>query len=82
MSPDGQTVVTGAGDETLRFWNCFSRKKMKQDDALNPQDQVICSNEAYTVRFVTSREGSHFQTLLSYNTTLRDAISQSKAQTL
>ncbi|KAF4672612.1 substrate-specific activator of APC-dependent proteolysis [Perkinsus chesapeaki] len=22
-SPDGQTVVTGAGDETLRFWNIF-----------------------------------------------------------
>ena len=21
MSPDGQTIVTGAGDETLRFWN-------------------------------------------------------------
>jgi cell division cycle 20-like protein 1, cofactor of APC complex len=23
MSPDGQSVVTGAGDETLRFWNVF-----------------------------------------------------------
>ncbi|KAL6076452.1 Protein FIZZY-RELATED 2 [Balamuthia mandrillaris] len=23
LSPDGQTVVTGAGDETLRFWNVF-----------------------------------------------------------
>lgn len=23
MSPDGQNVVTGAGDETLRFWNIF-----------------------------------------------------------
>ncbi|OQR95729.1 WD repeat-containing protein srw1 [Achlya hypogyna] len=23
MSPDGQTIVTGAGDETLRFWNAF-----------------------------------------------------------
>lgn len=22
-SPDGQTLVTGAGDETLRFWNIF-----------------------------------------------------------
>lgn len=22
-SPDGQTVVTGAGDETLRFWSVF-----------------------------------------------------------
>ena len=27
MSPDGQTIVTGAGDETLRFWNAFPRKK-------------------------------------------------------
>jgi cell division cycle 20-like protein 1 (cofactor of APC complex) len=23
MSPDGQTIVTGAGDETLRFWKIF-----------------------------------------------------------
>lgn len=25
MSPDGQTIVTGAGDETLRFWNAFQK---------------------------------------------------------
>ena len=23
MSPEGNTIVTGAGDETLRFWNIF-----------------------------------------------------------
>ena len=23
MSPDGSTIVTGAGDETLRFWQVF-----------------------------------------------------------
>ncbi|XP_057491372.1 protein FIZZY-RELATED 3-like [Actinidia eriantha] len=27
MSPDGQTIVTGAGDETLRFWNVFPSTK-------------------------------------------------------
>eukprot|EP00249_Psilotum_nudum_P013438 c24334_g1_i3 orf=767-2278(-) len=27
MSPDGQTIVTGAGDETLRFWNVFPSPK-------------------------------------------------------
>ena len=27
MSPDGQTVVTGAGDETLRFWKCFGKRE-------------------------------------------------------
>ncbi len=26
MSPDGTTIVTGAGDETLRFWNIFPSK--------------------------------------------------------
>jgi len=28
MSPDGETIVTGAGegDETLRFWNVFPPK--------------------------------------------------------
>lgn len=24
LSPDGQTVVSAAGDETLRFWKCFA----------------------------------------------------------
>ncbi|EPS70724.1 hypothetical protein M569_04033, partial [Genlisea aurea] len=27
MSPDGQTIVTGAGDETLRFWSVFPSAK-------------------------------------------------------
>lgn len=26
MSPDGSTIVTGAGDETLRFWSIFPSK--------------------------------------------------------
>ncbi|KAF9611791.1 hypothetical protein IFM89_035776 [Coptis chinensis] len=29
MSPDGQTIVTGAGDETLRFWNVFPSLKLQ-----------------------------------------------------
>ncbi|KAK0754926.1 WD40-repeat-containing domain protein [Schizothecium vesticola] len=27
MSPDGRVVVTGAGDETLRFWNLFGQRR-------------------------------------------------------
>lgn len=27
LSPDGETIVTGAGDETLRFWNVFDKNK-------------------------------------------------------
>lgn len=26
MSPDGENIVTGSGDETLRFWKVFARK--------------------------------------------------------
>lgn len=29
MSPCGQNIVTGAGDETLRFWNIFPNAKFK-----------------------------------------------------
>ena len=30
MSPDGESVVTGAGDETLRFWNIFSKSNTQK----------------------------------------------------
>jgi cell division cycle 20-like protein 1 (cofactor of APC complex) len=26
MSPDRETITTGAGDEILRFWNAFSKR--------------------------------------------------------
>ncbi|KAL2919804.1 substrate-specific activator of APC-dependent proteolysis [Polyrhizophydium stewartii] len=29
MSPDGESIVTGAGDETLRFWTVFNKKSPK-----------------------------------------------------
>ncbi|KAF8914880.1 WD40-repeat-containing domain protein [Mucidula mucida] len=32
MSPEGETIVTGAGDETLRFWNAFPRKEVPRAD--------------------------------------------------
>ncbi|KAI1097460.1 WD domain-containing protein [Jackrogersella minutella] len=33
MSPDGRTIVTGAGDETLRFWTVFGRRPGQRDDS-------------------------------------------------
>ena len=43
LSPDGQTIVTGAGDETLRFWNVFTKTKDKVDSEslLSPQSRTI-----------------------------------------
>ncbi|GAA5866986.1 hypothetical protein JCM8547_008399 [Rhodosporidiobolus lusitaniae] len=42
-SPDGQTIVTGAGDETLRFWNAFPKGKVERKadtSALSPFGQI------------------------------------------
>lgn len=37
MSPDGESIVTGAGDETLRFWNMFpSSSKTSRNSKLMP----------------------------------------------
>jgi len=39
VSPDGENIVTGAGDETLRFWKVFPGKKdhlTKQVSLLTP----------------------------------------------
>jgi len=35
MSPCGQTICTGAGDETLRFWNVFPSPKSRTDSGLS-----------------------------------------------
>lgn len=38
MSPEGETIVTGAGDETLRFWNAFPKKG---GDGTGPEGSVL-----------------------------------------
>jgi len=32
VSPDGRTIVTGAGDETLRFWSVFAPPRARAGD--------------------------------------------------
>ncbi|XP_047110232.1 fizzy-related protein homolog [Schistocerca piceifrons] len=32
VSPDGESIVTGAGDETLRFWNVFSKTRSQKEN--------------------------------------------------
>ena len=36
MSPDGENIVTGAGDETLRFWKVFQKPKLIRQSVLEP----------------------------------------------
>jgi cell division cycle 20-like protein 1 (cofactor of APC complex) len=45
MNPEGDTLVTGAGDETLRFWNVFP-KSYSEDS----QNKSILIGDATSLR--------------------------------
>lgn len=47
MSPDGTTIVTGAGDETLRFWKISENKRI---DPLNLKEM----NSLYTANILSN----------------------------
>lgn len=42
MSPSGETIVTGAGDETLRFWNVFPSAKNQKGSAYRTSQLSPC----------------------------------------
>lgn len=42
MSPDGATIVTGAGDETLRFWEVFPSTEAGSNFHVSVLDEGIC----------------------------------------
>lgn len=41
MSPDGQNIVTGAGDETLRFWSVFGKSKFDEAKRISILDPAL-----------------------------------------
>lgn len=41
MSPDGESIVTGAGDETLRFWKVFPKQKKVEKQKSLIQDSAF-----------------------------------------
>jgi len=41
MSPDGQTVVSAAADETLRLWKCFAVDPVKKKSKPNPTSSSL-----------------------------------------
>jgi cell division cycle 20-like protein 1, cofactor of APC complex len=44
MSPDGESIVTGAGDETLRFWKVFPKQ------AKEKKTPSLISESAFAIR--------------------------------
>ena len=50
MSPDGCTLVTGASDETLRFWNINERDKIKKKNKDKNSDNILsCFNSLMSI---------------------------------
>ncbi|CAI5716046.1 unnamed protein product [Peronospora farinosa] len=49
MSPDGQTIVTGAGDKTLRFWNAFPHTNAQRGSRFGT-DQMLPLNVGNEIR--------------------------------
>jgi WD40 repeat protein len=51
---DGESIVTGAGDETLRFWNVFSKarsQKVRSKIVIYPRSNLkknsfFCRNQS------------------------------------
>ncbi len=46
MSPDGKTIVTGAGDETLRFWSMFP----KSDESAHNKHEELAPINRISIR--------------------------------
>jgi len=46
MSPDGQTVVSAAGDETIRFWKCFADSDKRKGTTAKPTSRLTDTNSA------------------------------------
>lgn len=63
MSPDGETIVTGAGDETLRFWHAFPKKKLNSSSSVG----TTCSSSSMMATSATSN-GSPIQSNGIYGT--------------
>ncbi|KAE9465276.1 hypothetical protein C3L33_02816, partial [Rhododendron williamsianum] len=66
MSPDGQTIVTGAGDETLRFWNVFPSVKTTVSEAITIPDEIEPSLESFCIREFRRSSCQNFKRLSTF----------------
>jgi cell division cycle protein 20 (cofactor of APC complex) len=49
-SPDGSTVVSGAADETLRFWNVFGHESKKKGSEMNSGTSGLVGKQSGSLR--------------------------------
>ncbi len=51
QSPDGKTIATAAGDETLRFWKIFDiQAKDKYKSSVSPSTPRMFNNKGMLLR--------------------------------
>ena len=46
MNPDGSQIVTGAGDQSLRFWNVFPKSKSTKIGSSNGPNVIGSGNSS------------------------------------
>lgn len=57
QSPDGTTVVSGAADETLRFWRVFAEAAVAQKVTQFPKKLYMCHLQMRVCVLVLLRQG-------------------------
>ena len=66
MSPDGEAIVTGAGDETLRFWNVFSKTRSTKVQSVSFVYCIPLYIKEHVVDSLNAK-GSLFTTIYRFN---------------
>lgn len=61
-----QTIVTGAGDETLRFWNVFPSVKTTVSEAITIPDEIEPSLESFCIREFQRSSCQNFKRLSTF----------------
>ena len=63
LSPDSRKIVTGAGDETLRFWKTFGYENQQYDFYINTPDINIGDNEEEIINSSNDKKEDFFSKL-------------------
>ena len=51
LGPDSKKIVTGAGDETIRFWDVFGHENQKYSFFNNNPEISLVENENYLNKY-------------------------------